>query len=67
MNVVEWFLVILIVVAGIVFIGWVTVEAQKEEAFSNVCHFVGGNVEGDVCIKDGKVVMTKKEYEEAND
>lgn len=37
--------------------------ADRKAQFRGACKLLEGKVEGSVCIKDGKVVLTKKEFE----
>jgi hypothetical protein len=62
--VVFWMLVL---AGAISFVWWVTSNAERDTEFANVCTYEGGTIEGNVCIKDGKVFLTQKEYEEKND
>lgn len=46
----------------------VTLGQAKDEriAFDGACSVLGGTVHSDLCIKDGKVILTKKHFEEVS-
>lgn len=39
-------------------------EVVKDHRIEYVCDYLGGNVEGNVCLIDGKVVDTKGKFDE---
>ena len=50
----------LLMVGIFVFAGQLNAAKERRQEFEAVCHYQGGTVHGDVCVKDGVVILYKK-------